>query len=140
MDDEVITKHKIDEGRDDELESGKYEREIEDDELEKKIEQAKKRLKARLEEQPAEIWKPKVGEIKAVEVLRVEQREGEYKDFEVFILKDLKNKKLFNLVSCGILKKHLHVGEMYLLRYGGKIDAEVNGEIRQVHHWDWEKI
>jgi len=128
-----ITRHPVDEGRDEETE--KYEKEIEEEELDQKIEEARKRKKQR-----AKIWRPGPGEEKAVRVERVEEKASEFGKTKFFILKDLKENQLYSLIACGILLKNLKVGKSYLLEYQGKVEAEINNEIRQVHSWDFEEI
>lgn len=110
---------------------------LEKADLEGKVKAAEQRMKAR-----PKAWRPEVGEIKAIELLRIEERESDKLDrnFEVFILKDLQDSQVYSLPVCGLLRKHLQEGQQYVLRYGGKVEAQINGQIREVHQWDWEQV
>ena len=107
---------------------------------EKELEERIKKAEEKLRQKPVS-WRPQLGEMKAVELVSVEKRESENgSEFEVFILNDLRSGQKYSLISCGLLKKHLYPGKRYLLRYDGKVEAEIEGEIRQVHSWSWVEI
>lgn len=133
MEEKGISKHKIDEGRD---EGGNdMINEIEGEELQAKIEEARKRKMAR-----PKIWRPDPGAEKIVKVEKIEERESEYGKTKFFILRDLKEKKLLSLIACGVLLKNLKVGSSYILEYQGKVLATIDGQDREVHSWDWEEV
>lgn len=100
------------------------------------IQEAEERLKSR-----SRIWKPEPGEMKAVEILGLEERESpEAGTFEVFELTCLTDGERLSIAACGFLRKHLKPGKRYILRYEGRVEATIKGEVRNVHQWSYEEI
>lgn len=106
-------------------------REMEQEELDRKVREAEERIK----ERPL-IWRPVAGDKKAVEVMEKEQRETEFGSTPFFVLEDLKTHQLYSLLAPAVLEKHLEVGKQYLLIYEGKVE---NGD-RTYHRWVWEEL
>lgn len=101
------------------------------EDLDRKIEEAEERIK----ERPL-TWRPEPGERKAVEVLDKVKKDTEFGETDFFIVKDLKTGQLFSLLGHGVLLKHLEVGKLFLLIYEGKVE---NGD-KSYHRWLWEEL
>jgi len=113
-------------------EQGKREaEEMDQEELDRQIEEAEGRIKKR----PL-TWRPKEGEKKAVKVLEKIEKDTEFGTTPFFTVLDLRETQKLSLLAHGVLLKNLEVGKSYLLQYEGKIE---NGD-KSYHRWLWEEL